>query len=153
VAGALVVLGGVGSGAVVARAASDAATAGVGAAYPSCAAAALRGVDGVRVVAPYYASGYLVEQLWPQGRIFIYGESASLGTAVFDDYMRIYAGGPDALAVLQSRGANAVLTGAGGLHDRLAASPAWSAVLDDRTGVTLYVSAAQRSSFSSSCQR
>jgi hypothetical protein len=134
-----VAVGGAAAGTVAARAAHDASSSGVAAVYPACAAGALRGVEGARVVAPYFVSGYLVEQLWPAGRLFVYGESASLGTAVFADYQRIYRGGADALGILAARGANAVLTGPGALHDSLSASAQWVRVLDDPSGVTLYV--------------
>jgi hypothetical protein len=139
-AGAVIVaLGAAVSGVVVARAASDASAAGVAGAYPACTTSVLRGTDGVRVLAPYYHSGYVVEQLWPQGRVFLYGESASLGTAVFDDYLRIEAGGAEALSLLTSRGANAVLASPGALHDRLAASADWSIATRDPMGLTLFV--------------
>jgi hypothetical protein len=137
-----VAVGGAAAGGVVARAAHDASPGGVATIYPTCAAAALRGVDGARVVAPYFVSGYLVQQLWPQGRLLVYGESASLGTGVFADYERIYSGGDGALGVLAARGASAVITASGALHERLAASPDWVRVLDDRSGVTLYVAPA-----------
>lgn len=122
----------------VARAAQQASPAGVATTYPACAAAALRGTDGVRLVAPYFHSGYLAEQLWPDTHVFIYGEAASLGPAVFAAYQRIYAGGPDALALLAGHGANAVLTPPGGLQATLAATSAWHHVLTDPTGLQLY---------------
>ena len=115
-------------GMVVARAAQDASPGGIASVYPACAAQTLRSTSGVRIVASYYVSGYLIEQLWPEGRVFLYGESASLGQRVFDDYERILAGGPRALAVLSSYGANAVLIGPGALHDALASSTDWRAV-------------------------
>jgi len=126
-------------GVVVARAASDASAAGVARVYPSCAAQALHGAgDGVRVFAPYFDSGYLIEQLWPAGRVYLYGESVSLGQATFDTYDRILFGGPGTLQLLASSGTNAVLIPPGGLHDTLAASPQWRHVLDDRSGLSLF---------------
>jgi len=126
--GAIVALALAVDGVVVARAAQDASAGGVASVYPACAAQTLRGAPGVRIVASYYVSGYLIEQLWPEGRVFLYGESASLGQRVFDDYERILAGGPRALQELSSYGANAVLIGPGALHDALASSTDWRAV-------------------------
>ena len=125
-------------GVVVARAAHDASPAGIATTYPAAAATALQDTAGVRVLALYFHSGYLIDRLWPQGRVFLYGESVSLGARVFDDYERILAGGPRALALLASYRANAVLIGPGGLHDTLSASPQWRAVLDDPVGLTLF---------------
>ena len=126
-------------GGVVARAAGDASASGVATVYPSCAARALGTAADVRVVAPYFDSGYLIRQLWPRGRVFLYGESASLGKQVFDDYQRIYAGGPEALSLLDSYGANAVLTGPGGLDNSLVAAPQrWQRILDDPDGLSLF---------------
>ena len=85
-------------------------------------------IESLRIFAGYYVSAYLIDQLWPDGRVFLYGESASLGQRVFDDYERILAGGPRALVLLSSYGANAVLIGPGALHDALAASSDWRAV-------------------------
>ncbi len=113
-------------GVVVGRAAHDASPSGIAATYPACDASALQGRGGVRLFAPYFDSGYLIDRLWPQGRVFIYGESASLGMAVFDDYQRILAGGPRAAALLARYGANAVIIGPGALHDTLAADSRWS---------------------------
>lgn len=126
-------------GLVVARAASDASAAGQATTYPACAAAALDGVDGVRIVAPYYHSGYLIGRLWPHGRVFLYGESISHGKRVFDDYGRIVYGSSTAMALLARYGANAVLIGPGALHDTLSASSAWHPVVDDPMGATLFV--------------
>jgi hypothetical protein len=125
-------------GAVVARAAGDASASGVATTYPACAARALSSASGVRLVAPYFDSGYLIDQLWPRTRVFLYGESASLGMTVFDDYERIFAGGPTALALLNSYGANAVLTGPGALRASLVASDSWTRVLDDPDGLSLF---------------
>jgi len=138
-------------GAVVARAAGDASASGVATTYPSCAARALSRASGVRLVAPYFDSGYLIDQLWPRTRVFLYGESASLGMQVFDDYERIFAGGPDALALLGSYRANAVLTGPGALHASLAASSRWQTVLDDPDGLTLFVARQGASRLSGEC--
>jgi len=129
-------------GVVVARAAADASPSGVGRVYPSCAAAALDSAGGVRVLAPYFHSGYLIGQLWPRGRVFLYGESVSLGLAVFDEYGRILGGGPAGLRLLDSSGTNAVVIGPGALHDSLAASPSWRHVLDDRSGLSLFATPA-----------
>jgi hypothetical protein len=122
----------------VARAATDASPQGIATTYPACAANTLHGISDVRIVAPYYHSGYLILQLWPQGRVFLYGESASLGTAVFDDYLRIYAGTTQSLTLLEQHSTNAVLAPPGPLHDRLANSPSWQKALDDPMGLTLY---------------
>jgi hypothetical protein len=122
----------------IARAASDASAQGVSTTYPACAASTLHGVDDIRIVAPYYHSGYLILQLWPQSRVLLYGESASLGSAVFDDYLSIYAGTAQSLTLLDQHGANAVLAPSGTLHDRLAASSTWQKVLDDPMGLTLF---------------
>jgi len=122
----------------VARAAEQASASGIATTYPACAASALHGTPGVRLVAPYFHSGYLAEQLWPDTHVFIYGEAASLGPAVFSAYQRIYAGGPDAMAMLQSHDANAVLTPPGALQATLAGAPQWHRVLTDPTGLTLY---------------
>lgn len=126
-------------GIVVARAAQDASPSGVATTYPACAASALAGVDGVRIVAPYFHSGYLIDRLWPQGRVFLYGESVSLGARVFDDYLRIFGGGPRALDLLSAYGANAVLVGPGGLYDTLRASSDWRATVHDPLGATLFL--------------
>jgi hypothetical protein len=135
---AIIALGATVSGIAIARAAKDASPAGVASTYPACAAEALRNVDGTHVVAPYYDSGYLIDQLWPQSHVFLYGESASLGTQPFADYQRIYAGDTDALP----HNANAVLTPPGALHDHLAASSAWHQILTDPTGLTLFTTTA-----------
>ncbi|HZS13937.1 MAG TPA: hypothetical protein VFC09_05010 [Candidatus Dormibacteraeota bacterium] len=122
----------------ITRAAADSSAAGIASTYPSCAASALQGLPGVTLLAPYYDSGYLIDQLWPSTHVFIYGESASLGMQVFDDYQRIEAGAPDALALLSAHGTNAVLTAPGALKQQLEQSPAWHAVVTDPTGLTLY---------------
>lgn len=139
IGGAVVALALAVDGVVVARAASDASAAGVARAYPSCAAQALRSAgDGVRVFAPYFDSGYLIEQLWPSGRVYLYGESVSLGQATFDTYDRILFGGPGTLQLLASSGTNAVVIPPGGLGNTLSASAQWRHVLDDRSGLSLY---------------
>jgi hypothetical protein len=125
-------------GVVAARAAGDASDRGVARVYPACAASALASAPGVRVFAPYFHSGYLVERLWPGGRVYLYGESVSLGTRSFDDYERILGGGPQALRLLAGSGSNAVLTGAGALQDTLDGSSRWQKVLDDPSGLTLF---------------
>jgi hypothetical protein len=139
---AIIGLGMAVSGVTVARAAADASDRGVATLYPACAATALQGVPGVRVAAPYFRSGYLAARLYPTGTVFLYGESASLGLQVFADYQRIYAGGPDSLAVLARHHSTAVLTQPGALRDRLAASPQWHEVLADPAGLILFTTAA-----------
>jgi len=126
------------AGTTVGLAAGSASESGIARLYPSCAATALSSADGVRVFAPYFHSGYMVDRLWPRGRVYLYGESASLGTAVFVRYGEVLGGGPTALRLLADSGTNAALAGSGALHDTLAASPAWQAVLDDRSGLTLF---------------
>jgi hypothetical protein len=122
----------------VARAAQQASASGIAGTYPSCAASALRGVRDVRLVAPYFHSGYLADQLWPATHVFIYGEAASLGPAVFTAYQQVYAGGQPALGVLTGQGANTVLTPPGALQAALSATPQWRRVLTDPTGLALY---------------
>jgi hypothetical protein len=126
------------AGTTVGLAAGSASESGIARLYPSCAATALSSAGGVRVFAPYFHSGYLVDRLWPRGRVYLYGESASLGTVVFVRYGEILGGGPTGLRLLADSGTNAALAGSGALHDTLAASPAWRAVLDDRSGLTLF---------------
>lgn len=127
-------------GVAVARAAQDASPGGIATTYPACAATALHDVDGVRVFAPYFHSGYLIDRLWPHGHVFLYGESASLGMSVFDDYERIVAGGDRAAALLSRYGANAVLTAPGALRDTLSSRPRqWQRVMEEPMGLTLYV--------------
>jgi hypothetical protein len=138
---AIISLAGAVASVAAARAAADSSPQGVATTYPACAASTLQGIDGVRIAAPYYHSGYLILQLWPHGRVFLYGESASLGAAVFDDYLRIYAGTPQSLPLLAEHGTNAVLAPPGRLQDRLAASSTWQKVLDDPTGLTLFTTA------------
>ncbi|HEX3606717.1 MAG TPA: hypothetical protein VH134_12390 [Candidatus Dormibacteraeota bacterium] len=136
VAGGLVVLcGGLGLGAAVARAASDASAAGIAAAYPACAATALEAAPaGTRLFAPYGTSGYLIDRLWPAVRVYDYGELVAAGDTVFADDLRIAAGAtsaPSALSLLDSSGTSAVLTPAGPLATELTASTAWHQALDD----------------------
>jgi hypothetical protein len=136
---AIILVGGVAGGVTVARAATDSSPAGIATTYPACAASALRGVDGIRLVAPYFHSGYLIDQLWPQSHVFIYGESASLGLQTFGDYQRIYSG---SVSLLSAHGADAVLTPRGALYDALTASPGWHRVLSDPTGLALFTTRA-----------
>jgi hypothetical protein len=131
-------------GVIVARAASDASDSGVARVYPSCAAAALQGGAGVRVLAPYFDSGYLIRRLWPQGRVYIYGESVSLGQRTFDDYQRILDGGDAALRLLAESGTNAVLVQPGGLSTSLRGAPQWHERLVDRDGLSLFTTSAVR---------
>ncbi|HEY2702814.1 MAG TPA: hypothetical protein VGL20_03900 [Candidatus Dormibacteraeota bacterium] len=142
IAGALVVLcGGVGLGIAVARAATDASPAGVAAADPACAVAALRAApDGTRLFAPYGTSGYLIQELWPRTRVYDYGELIAAGDRVFADDLRIAAGAttaPTALDLLDASGTTAVLTPAGRLATQLGALPGWRRVLDDH-GMQLF---------------
>ncbi|HEX6493445.1 MAG TPA: hypothetical protein VF112_08020 [Candidatus Dormibacteraeota bacterium] len=141
-AGALIVLcGAFGLGAGVARAASDASSAGVAAVYPSCAVAALqRAPEGTRVFAAYGAGGYLIDELWPRVRVYEYGELVADSDTVFANYLRIAGGDiatPSALSLLDSSGTDAVLLPAGALTRELDASGAWHRVLDDH-GTLLY---------------
>jgi hypothetical protein len=141
-AGALVVLcGGVGLGAAVARAATDASAAGVAATYPACAVAGLRAApEGTRLFAPYGTSGYLIHELWPRVRVYDYGELVAAGDRVFADDLRIAAGAtaaPSALDLLDASGTSAVLVPAGRLATQLGALPAWHRVLGDH-GMQLF---------------
>jgi hypothetical protein len=141
-AGALIVLcGGFGLGAGVARAASDASATAVAAAYPACAAAALqRAPEGTRVFAAYGEAGYLIHELWPRVRVYEYGELEAPGDTVFAAYLRIAGGAtaaPSALSLLDSSRTDAVLFPAGTLTGELDASGVWHRVLDDH-GALLY---------------
>ncbi|HVS41659.1 MAG TPA: hypothetical protein VMU20_05265 [Candidatus Dormibacteraeota bacterium] len=141
-AGALIVLcGAFGLGAGVARAASDASAAGVAAVYPRCAVAALqRAPEGTHVFAAYGSGGYLIDELWPQVRVYEYGELVADSDAVFTRYLRIAAGAtaaPSALSLLDSSRTDAVLFPAGALTGELDASGLWHRVLDDH-GALLY---------------
>ncbi|HXA28758.1 MAG TPA: hypothetical protein VN193_08415 [Candidatus Angelobacter sp.] len=123
------------SGIAIARAATDASPQRIATTYPTCAANALQSLDATNLIAPYYDSGYLIHQLWPQTHVYLYGESASLGQQVFANYARIYAG--DTTAIPPST--TAILTPPGPLHNHLAESPTtWHQILNDPTGLTLF---------------
>jgi len=96
-------------------------TAGIAAAYPACATALLaRSPTTQRVFTAYGTGGYVIYRLWPRASVYEYGESISLGTAVFDDYLRVAAGDtttPTALQLLASSGTTAVLYSKGALTD------------------------------------
>jgi hypothetical protein len=138
----LVAVGVLGIGAVGARVAQSASPTGIAAAYPACATALLaRSPTAQRVFTAYGTGGYVVYRLWPHGSVYEYGESISLGTAVFDDYVRIAAGvttSPTALELLASSDTTAVLYSKGALTDELSAAPGWTRVADDH-GMLLYV--------------
>ena len=129
-------------GAVGARVRQDATAQGIAAAYPSCATAVLaRSPVTQRVFTAYGTGGYVIERLWPHGSVYEYGESISLGTAVFDDYLRIAGGAtstPSALGLLTASGTTAVLYSKGALTAELGRTPGWTLVTDDH-GMLLYV--------------
>ena len=73
--------------------------------------------------------------------MYEYGESISLGTGVFDDYMRIAADAvtsPTALQLLAASDTTAVLYGKGPLTTELDQAPGWTLVADDH-GMLLYM--------------
>jgi hypothetical protein len=129
-------------GVVGARVSRNATAQGIAAGYPSCATAILmRSPTTQRVFTAYGSGGYVVYRLWPRGSVYEYGESISLGTGVFDDYVRIAEGvttSPTALALLASSSTTAVLYSRGALTSELDRSPAWTLVADDH-GMLLYV--------------
>jgi hypothetical protein len=139
---ALLAIGVLGVGLVGARVAQSASQAGVAAAYPSCATAVLeRSPTTQRVFTAYGTGGYVIDRLWPHASVYEYGESISLGTSVFDDYVRIAGGAttaPTALQLLTSSNTTAVLYTKGALTDELAATPGWTLVADDH-GMLLYL--------------
>ena len=139
---ALVAVGVLGVGAVGARVAQSASAQGIAAAYPSCATAVLaRSPSTQRVFTAYGTGGYVIDRLWPRASVYEYGESISLGTAVFDDYERIAAGvttTPSALQLLASSDTTAVLYTSGALTDELSATPGWTRVTDDH-GMLLFI--------------
>ena len=139
---ALLAIGVLGVGLVGARVAQSASQAGVAAAYPSCATAVLeRSPTTLRVFTAYGTGGYVIDRLWPHASVYEYGESISLGTSVFDDYVRIAGGAttaPTALQLLTSSNTTAVLYTKGALTDELAATPGWTLVADDH-GMLLYL--------------
>jgi hypothetical protein len=142
--GAVVVAaGGAAAATAMARTVAQTRPAAVAAAYPACAAGVLAASPvPQRVFAPYGSGGYLVYRLYPQGRVYEYGESISLGFTVFSDYLRIAAGAhtaPSALQLLQQSGTTAVLYPKGELTAALDAAPGWTRVLRDPTGALLYL--------------
>jgi hypothetical protein len=142
-AGAAIIALGIGVAALsTARAANDASPAGIASTYPACAATALQPAPPTNLLAPYFHSGYLIAQLWPNTHVFLYGESASLGAQTFTDYQRIYAGGPHAIPLLETHHTTAILAPTGPLQQRLATTPGWHNVLTDPTGLTLFTTAA-----------
>jgi hypothetical protein len=118
-----------------------ASPAGVAAVYPSCAADVLgHSPAAQRVFAAYASAGYVIDRLWPKATVYEYGESISLGTAVFNDYQRIAAGAqtaPSALQLLDQSGTTAVLYPEGDLTAQLDGSPGWTRLIDDH-GMLLY---------------
>jgi hypothetical protein len=131
-----------GVGVVGARVYSNATPHGIAAAYPSCATAVLaESPTTQRVFTAYGTGGYVIYRLWPKASVYEYGESISLGTGVFDDYLRIASGaitGPTALQLLASSDTTAVLYSKGALTAELAQTPGWTLVADDH-GMLLYV--------------
>jgi hypothetical protein len=124
------------------RVAGNATPQGIAAAYPSCATAVLaKSPTTQRVFTAYGTGGYVIYRLWPRASVYEYGESISLGTRVFDDYVRIASGAtttPTALQLLMSSETTAVLYSKGALTDELARTPGWSLVADDH-GMLLYL--------------
>ncbi|HVC40445.1 MAG TPA: hypothetical protein VND54_00545 [Candidatus Saccharimonadales bacterium] len=139
---ALIAVGVLGVGVVGTRVAQSASSQGIEAAYPACATALLaRSPATQRVFTAYGTGGYVIYRLWPRASVYEYGESISLGTSVFDDYVRIAAGvttAPTALALLASSDTTAVLSSKGALTGELDATPGWTRVTDDH-GMLLYV--------------
>jgi hypothetical protein len=139
---ALIAVGVFGVGAVGVRVAQSASPQGIAASYPACATSLLaRSPTTQRVFTAYGTGGYVIYRLWPHASVYEYGESISLGTAVFDDYLRIAAGAtttPTALQLLTSSGTTAVLYTKGALTDELGATRGWTLVADDH-GMLLYV--------------
>jgi hypothetical protein len=138
----LVAVGVFGVGVVVTRVAQSASAQGVAAAYPSCATAVLaRSPATQRVFTAYGTGGFVIDRLWPRASVYEYGESISLGTAVFDDYVRIAAGDtttPTALQLLASSDTTSVLYTKGTLTTELSATPGWTLVADDH-GMLLFI--------------
>jgi hypothetical protein len=150
----MIAVGVFGAGAVAARVARSATPQGIAAAYPACATALLaRSPTAQRVFTAYGTGGYVIYRLWPQASVYEYGESISLGTAVFDRYVRIAAGAttaPTALQLLASSGTTAVLSSRGALTDELSATPAWTQTVDDH-GVLLFLRGDASWAFGASC--
>jgi hypothetical protein len=139
---ALIAVGVLGVGVVGARVEQTATPQGIAAVYPSCATAILaRSPTTQRVFTAYGTGGYVIYRTWPRGSVYEYGESISLGTAVFDDYLRIAAGAttaPTALQLLTSSDTTAVLYSRGALTQELSATPGWTLVANDH-GTLLYL--------------
>ena len=139
---ALVAVAVLGVGAVGSRVAHTATAQGIAAGYPACATALLaRSPSPQRVFAAYGAGGYVIDRLWPHASVYEYGESISLGTSVFDNYLRIAAGAttsPTAVGLLNASVTTAVLYSKGALTDELDHSPGWTMIADDH-GALLYV--------------
>jgi hypothetical protein len=129
-------------GVVGARISRNASPQGVAAAYPSCATAVLmESPTTQRVFSAYGTGGFVVYRLWPRASVYEYGESISLGSGVFDDYLRIAGGAttaPTAMQLLASSDTTAVLFSRGALTDLLDHLPGWTLVADDR-GMLLYL--------------
>jgi hypothetical protein len=129
-------------GVVGARVSGNASPHGIAAAYPACAASILMESPSTqRVFTAYGSGGYVIYRLWPNASVYEYGESISLGTGVFDDYLRIAAGAttsPTALQLLASSGTTAVLYSRGALTATLDRTPGWTLVAADH-GLLLYL--------------
>jgi hypothetical protein len=139
---ALIAVALVSVGVVGVRVAGNATPNGIAAAYPSCAARVLaRSVTAQRVFTAYGTGGYLIYRLWPGASVYEYGESISLGTATFNNYIRIAGGAtssPSALPLLTASGTTAVLYTRSALTAELARAPGWTLVADDH-GMLLYL--------------
>jgi hypothetical protein len=139
---ALIAVGVFGVGVVGARVQQTATPQGIAAAYPACATALLdRSPTTQRVFTAYGTGGYVIYRTWPRGSVYEYGESISLGTQVFDDYLRIAAGdttAPTALQLLTSSDTTAVLYSKGALTAELSSTPGWTLVANDH-GMLLYL--------------
>jgi hypothetical protein len=143
VVGAVLIAGAVFAVAIVgARVFADTTPEGVAAAYPSCATAVLvQSPTPQRVFTAYGTGGYVIDRLWPRALVYEYGESISLGTGVFDDYVRIAAGvttSPTAVELLTASNTTAVLYPRGPLTGLLDHTPGWTLILDDH-GMLLYL--------------
>jgi hypothetical protein len=128
---------------------------GIAAAYPSCATALLaKSPTTQRVFTAYGTGGYVIYQLWPRASVYEYGESISLGTGVFDDYVRIADGAittPTALQLLDSSDTTAVLYSAGQLTEDLAFA-GWTEILDNRDhGMELWIRGDASWAYGGSC--
>jgi hypothetical protein len=144
-----------GVGVVGVRVYSNATPAGIAAAYPSCATALLAKSPTIqRVFTAYGTGGYVIYRLWPKASVYEYGESISLGTGVFDDYVRIADGAittPTALQLLDSTDTTAVLYSAGQLTEDLAFA-GWTEILDNRDhGMELWIRGDASWAYGGSC--